>query len=169
MVSQSPSLFKVGDKMQLCLTVFPMEYPGAGCTKDKYEHWFVTNGDGSWVLEFAEYGRGPTDIIVGVHCNPRGEYKIKDTFILTQEVMDRMKKVVGTTNYSVALRNCEHVARYVQCGSWVSFQMSSKGMLRKMFEEDVSQGHGGLHQDGEQAAAGAEGRRGGGEGYFRGE
>ena len=124
--------------MQLCLTVFPMEYPGAGCTKDKYEHWFVTNGDGSWVLEFAEYGRGPTDVIVGVHCNPRGEYQIKDTFILTQEVMDRMKKVVGTTNYSVALRNCEHVAQYVQCGSWVSFQMSSKGVLRKMFHKDMA-------------------------------
>ena len=77
-------------------------------------------------------------MIVGVHSNPRGEYDIKDTFILTQEVMERMKKVVGATNYSVALRNCEHVARYIQSGSWVSFQMSGKGVLRKMFYKDMA-------------------------------
>ena len=124
--------------MQLCLKTFPLEYPGAGCSKDKYEHWFITNSDGSWVLEFTEFGRGPTDMIVGVHSNPRGEYHIKDTFILTQEVMERMKKVVGATNYSVALRNCEHVARYIQSGSWVSFQMSGKGVLRKMFYKDMA-------------------------------
>ena len=124
--------------MQLCLKTFPLEYPGAGCTKDKYEHWFITNSDGSWVIEFTEFGRGPTDMIVGVHSNPRGEYHIKDTFILTQEVMDRMKKVVGATNYSAALRNCEHVARYIQSGSWVSFQMSGKGVLRKMFYKDMA-------------------------------
>ena len=122
--------------MQLCLKLFPMEYPGAA--NDKYEHWFITNSDGSWVLEFGEFSRGPTDMIVGVHSNPRGEYAIKDTFILTQEVMERMKKVVGATNYSVALRNCEHVARYIQSGSWVSFQMSGKGVLRKMFYKDMA-------------------------------
>jgi len=122
--------------MQLCLKLYPMEYPGAA--NDKYEHWFITNGDGSWVLEFGEFSRGPTDMIVGVHSNPRGEYDIKDTFILTQEVMERMKKVVGATNYSVALRNCEHVARYIQSGSWVSFQMSGKGVLRKMFYKDMA-------------------------------
>ena len=124
--------------MQLCLKTFPMEYPGAGCSKDKYEHWFITNSDGSWVIEFTEFGRGPTDMIVGVHSNPRGEYHIKDTFILTQEVLERMKKVVGATNYSAALRNCEHVARYIQTGSWVSFQMSGKGVLRKMFFKDMA-------------------------------
>ena len=122
--------------MQLCLKLYPMEYPGAG--NDNYEHWFITNSDGSWVLEFGEFSRGPTDMIVGVHSNPRGEYDIKDTFILTQEVMERMKKVVGATNYSVALRNCEHVARYIQSGSWVSFQMSGKGVLRKMFYKDMA-------------------------------
>merc|ERR1711981_1201824 len=43
------NFFKVGDNMQLCLKLYPMEYPGAA--NDKYEHWFITNGDGSWVLE----------------------------------------------------------------------------------------------------------------------
>ena len=52
--------------------------------------------------------------------------------------MERMKRVVGATNYSVALRNCEHVARYIQTGSWFSFQISEKGSLRKIFFKDMA-------------------------------
>lgn len=122
--------FEVGDLLQLCSKLYPMEYPGAG--SDKYQHWFITNSEGSWVVEFGEFGRGPTDLIVGVHSNPRGEYTIEDTFVLTSVVLERMKKVVGATNYSVALRNCEHISRYVQSGCWVSFQMSGKHTVPPM-------------------------------------
>eukprot|EP00090_Calanus_glacialis_P020934 TRINITY_DN32314_c0_g1_i1.p1 TRINITY_DN32314_c0_g1~~TRINITY_DN32314_c0_g1_i1.p1 ORF type:complete len:442 (+),score=124.57 TRINITY_DN32314_c0_g1_i1:107-1432(+) len=128
--------FKIGDDLQLCFKFFPMEYPGAG--DDQYKHVFVTNSDGTWVVEFAEFGRGENDNIVSVHSNPRREYSVEDTFTLTTVVMERMKKVVGATSYSVALRNCEHVARYIQSGSWFSFQMSEKGILRKMFFKDMA-------------------------------
>ena len=57
---------------------------------------------------------------------------------MTNDVLQRMKSVVGATNYSVALRNCEHVSRYIQSGSWVSLQMGQKGFLRKMFFKDMS-------------------------------
>ena len=46
--------FEVGDMLQLCSKLYPMEYPGAG--DDKYQHWFITNSEGSWVLEFGEFG-----------------------------------------------------------------------------------------------------------------
>ena len=128
--------FEVGDMLQLCSKLYPMEYPGAG--DDKYQHWFITNSEGSWVLEFGEFGRGPTDLIAGVHSNPRGEYTIEDTFALTTVVLERMKRVVGATNYSVALRNCEHMSRYIQSGCWVSFQMTGKGFFRKMYYKDMA-------------------------------
>merc|ERR1711892_329552 len=128
--------FEVGNTLQLCSKLYPMNYPGAG--SDQYQHWFLTDAVGSWVVEFGEFGRGETDLIVSVHCNPRGEYTVEDTFTMTSEVMERMKRVVGATNYSVALRNCEHVSRYIQSGSWVSFQMSGKGILRKMYLKDMA-------------------------------
>ena len=128
--------FEVGSELQLCFKLFPMEYPGAN--GDKFVHWFITNSDGTWVVEFGEFGRGDNDVIVSVHSSPRTEYTIDDTFTMTSEVLQRMKRVVGATNYSVALRNCEHVSRYIQSGSWVSFQMGQKGFLRKMFFKDMS-------------------------------
>jgi GTP-binding protein EngB required for normal cell division len=128
--------FKVGSTLQLCCKIYPMEYPGAG--GDKYQHWFVTTSDDSWVVQFGEFCQGETDLIVAVHSNPKGEYTIEDTFTLTSAVLARIKRVVGATNYSVALRNCEHVARYIQTGSWVSFQMSGKGILRKMYLKEMA-------------------------------
>ena len=35
---------------------------------------------------------------------------------MTDEVIDRMKNLCGATNYSLALRNCEHAARWVYLG-----------------------------------------------------
>ena len=65
-----------------------MEYRGAG--DDQYKHVFVTNCEGTWVVEF---GLGENNLIVSVHCNPRREYSVEDPFILTTRVMKRMKKV----------------------------------------------------------------------------
>ena len=116
------TFFRIGDDLHLCFQLYPMEYPGAG--DDQYKHVFVTNCEGTWVVEFGEFGWGENDLIVSVHYNPRREYSVEDPFILTTAVMERMKKVVGTMSYSAALRNREHVSRYIQSGSWFSFQMS---------------------------------------------
>ena len=76
----------------------------------EYQHWFVT--DGKWVIEFG--GGDITNNTVMVHCNPKSDYLISERFNLTNEVMLRMRRVCGVTNYSLALRNCEHVARQVE-------------------------------------------------------
>ena len=57
---------------------------------------------------------------------------------MTDQVKERMRDVVGATNYSLALRNCEHVARYVYCGSWLCSQMVGDGVLRGYFFDYMS-------------------------------
>jgi len=93
----------------------------------KYNHWFVT--DGNMVIEL---GRGDSMAAkVIVHSDPKKGCVIDEEFRSTDAVRFRMKKVCGMTNYSFVLRNCEHVARYIQCGVWVSFQMATQGTLMK--------------------------------------
>ena len=55
-----------------------------------------------------------------------------ERFPLTAEVWHRMQGVCGATNYSLALRNCEHLANYIYSGVWVSFQMTGNGVFSKM-------------------------------------
>ena len=100
----------------------------------KYQHWFIT--DGNMVIEFG--GGDVLNNTVTVHNIPKRDYTIEDEFRLTSQVKERMKKVCGMTNYSLALRNCEHVARYIQSGAWVSFQMTERGALRDIFNEVVT-------------------------------
>ena len=60
-------------------------------------------------------------------------------FANTALVKQRMKNVCGTTNYSLALRNCEHVSRYIQAGVWVSFQTIPKSIIMKKFVRDLAE------------------------------
>ena len=74
-----------------------------------YQHWYVT--DEKNVIELLG---GLTDItIVGItiHSDKKIGGVTEAKFAMTNEVMDRMKKLCGATNYSLVLRNCEHAAR----------------------------------------------------------
>ena len=95
---------KFGRDLQLCH--FERDYNGWGLLQ--YQHWFVT--DGTWTIEFG--GGEIENANVQIHSNrlPTG-YFIEKRFEMTLEVKERMRKVCGATNYSLALRNCEHVAR----------------------------------------------------------
>merc|ERR1711988_824803 len=85
----------------------------------KYQHWWIT--DGTWIIEFG-FGEIFNNKVV-VHRNPKTDYVIADQF----------------TNYSLALRNCEHVARYIQSGSWSSLQMAKDvGFLYNIFKNEMS-------------------------------
>ena len=72
-----------------------------------YQHWYVT--DGTWVMEFG--GGELSNASIVVHCIPKTKGIIEETFVKSLDVVERMKKLCGATNYSLALRNCEHAAR----------------------------------------------------------
>jgi len=101
----------------------------------KYQHWWIT--DGTWIIDFG-FGEIFNNKVV-VHRNPKINYVIADEFKMTQEVKNRMLQVCGATNYSLALRNCEHVARYIQSGCWSCYQMAKDtGFLYKIFKNEMS-------------------------------
>ena len=101
-----------------------------------YQHWWVADKNTNWVIEFG--GGEVWDCTVLVHSKARHNYIIDCEFTNTPEVRERMQKVCGTTNYSLALRNCEHVARYIRYGSWLCFQMVGDGVLKETFFSHMS-------------------------------
>ena len=125
--SQVPLIDNFGSTLKLC-------YKNEALYGFEYQHWFVT--DGIWTIEFG--GGDVTNCNVIVHSNPKGKFTIDEEFKMTMDVKQRMSKVCGATNYSLALRNCEHVARYIQCGVWVCFQMAGSGVLNKLFKSRMS-------------------------------
>lgn len=92
----------------------------------KYRHYFVT--DSTWTIEFlCEEG-------VEIHQRPLPvPYHIEESFNMTHDVRKRMEAVCGATAYSLTLRNCEHVARYIHSGAWLSYQMLPQGSLGSTF------------------------------------
>ena len=100
----------------------------------KYQHWWIT--DGTRTLEFG--GGQVLDNTVNIICKHETPCTIFRRFTMTDQVKERMRDVVGATNYSLALRNCEHVARYVYCGSWLCSQMVGDGVLRGYFFDYMS-------------------------------
>ena len=113
--------FPIGSEIQLCWEVVTV---GAGFLK--YEHFFISNK--KWILEF---GSGdPMNNTVTVHGNPRENYGTKENKVLVDKgVRDRMAHVIGMTNYSLLLRNCEHVVNYVAYGRWTSMQTVGQGRI----------------------------------------
>ena len=63
---------------------------------------------------------------VDVHRNPRRDFCKKfckkKVATITADTVERMKRVVGATAYSLLLRNCEHIANYIFEGRWLSMQ-----------------------------------------------
>lgn len=52
-------------------------------------------------------------------------------------MIERMKRVVGATAYSLLLRNCEHIANYIFEGRWLSMQSLAEGSIGKRLLEFV--------------------------------
>ena len=124
-----PLLDNFGPRLLLC-------YQDRNLMGIDYQHWFVKDKMSPWIIEFAG---GIENNHVNVHTNPPGEFSLELEFANTQEVKQRMKNVCAAKNYSLALRNCEHVARYVQAGVWVSFQTIPKGHIMKKFFNDLAE------------------------------
>ena len=126
--SQSSLVDKFSDPLKLC-------YKTNAIYGIEYQHWFVT--DGTWTIEFG--GGEINNAIVTIHDNPKTDYIIEQEFPLQAVVLERIAEVLGASNYSLALRNCEHVARYIHSGTWVCFQMVGSGVLIDLFRSQLTQ------------------------------
>ena len=122
-LAQIPLLANFGKTLSLCY----QDHFMYGIT---YQHWFVT--DGTWTIEFIRDKKKKARGQLLVHNYPKDPYIEAEEFHNTSDIKTRMSNVCGTTNYSLALRNCEHIARYIFCGVWASFQMTGEGVLRNI-------------------------------------
>ena len=97
----------------------------------KYQHWFITD-----LVRYIEFGDGNTlhPFKLDIHSRKKAlKYCVFKTFDLTEDVRERIHNVLGATNYSIMLRNSEHLARYIHCGRWISPQTTTKTNLKKKF------------------------------------
>jgi GTP-binding protein EngB required for normal cell division len=122
------NLIKNFNKGPKCLS---LAYINRSVMGHEYQHWFVT--DGTYYIEFG--GGDLATCKVLVHDNEKTGYITHKQFSLDDDVMARMVNVCGGCNYSVCLRNCEHLANFIFCGSWLSMQMNKGGGLRKRFQK----------------------------------
>jgi hypothetical protein len=116
-------LENIKDGTDIYLTYTMSEWGGIN-----YQHWFVTDR-----THFIEFGSASVDIYIArvtINTNTRYGYSMdsKNGALVRkmgQDVRDRVRHVLGMSNYSLCLRNCEHVANYIFRGRWVSSQMDS--------------------------------------------
>merc|ERR1719350_1249005 len=78
----------------------------------------------------------------------KSKYVEAESFRMNNEVKRRLMLLAGPGefNFSHALRNSEHVARYIQSGAWISYQMTGgqpgqQKTLRTLFEPYMSDEH----------------------------
>lgn len=98
-----------------------------------YDHFFVTSQ--RVTIELLDEG-----VVIHRRQLPY-PLVVEASFDMTDDVAQRMQDVCGATAYSAALRNSEHLARFIHTGAWVSFQMLEGGdlgtsLLQWMSHED---------------------------------
>lgn len=128
--TQLPLIERFGSPLKLCnlrCRMIGMEF----------FHFFIT--DGKWTMEFGGCRLSQNTVLI--HPNPyqSEKYMVQKQFQMTQEVKERMMTVCGASAYSLCLRNCEHLARYIQSGSWYSLQMAGESAMRKVFIKHMMQ------------------------------
>lgn len=105
-----------------------------GCS---YQHFFITDTKGAHFLEFICLERNPREFYsafrVQSNTLPHGTFEVLKKKNVTLEIKERMVQMLGMSNYSLCLRNSEHVANYIFSGIWASFQMEGDGCLLNYF------------------------------------
>jgi hypothetical protein len=103
----------------------------------EYQHYFVT--DKKHFIEFGSASLDPYKARVNINTQPRDYTTVeKVTSEMNQEIRDRINHVLGMRNYSLCLRNCEHVANYIIRRKWVSSQMDEEsGVIFSWFKNSL--------------------------------
>lgn len=111
-----------------------------------YQHFFIADANGAHFLELSsKRSRTPNSddfyYTNRVQCNtmPYDKYDVCKTAVVTPAVKERMTQMLGMCNYSLCLRNSEHVANYIFNGFWASFQMEEGGDLLYYFQNKMTE------------------------------
>lgn len=113
-----------------------------------YQHFFICDAKKTWCVELS--GKRPTPSNANdfyctnrVQCNtlPYEKDVLCKGAVMTPAIKERMAQVMGMCNYSLCLRNSEHIANYIFSGFWASFQMEKDGKLFSYFNKKMT-----LHQ-----------------------
>ena len=90
--------------------------------------WMIANEDENWAVSFREEEEREGEFIVKIHKidTNKTKFDVKETFESDEEIRRRIENVLGATNYSVLLRNSEHIAWYIFTNIWASFQVGQE-------------------------------------------
>lgn len=107
-----------------------------------YEHFFITDMKEKFFLEFSSEVKDSEKLYdthrVQLNILPHGKFDVCNDTEMTPEIRERMIQMLGMSNYSLCLRNSEHVANYIFTGHWVSFQMEAGGGLFSHFQSNMT-------------------------------
>lgn len=110
-----------------------------------YKQFFITDMNGEHFLELSNlepmsYDRLYETFRVQFNTLPHGNFTVcgeaKD---ITPAIKERMTQMLGMCNYSLCLRNSEHVANYIFIGHWASLQMEGRGDLLDYFHNKMTE------------------------------
>ena len=95
--------------------------------------WMIANEDENWAVSFREEEEREGEFIVKIHKidTNKTKFDVKETFESDEEIRRRIENVLGATNYSVLLRNSEHIAWYIFTNIWASFQVGQEISILK--------------------------------------
>jgi hypothetical protein len=117
--------FNQGDTISLC-------FSESQWGSFSFQHWFVVREP--YFIEFGSVNLDIYNARVTINTNPR-KYNVYLTVPLSAEIVARISHVLGMCNYSLCLRNCEHVANYIIRSRWISSQMDSeRGFIFQEFK-----------------------------------
>lgn len=102
----------------------------------QFEHWFISCG--AYNVEFGpvvnEKDTYLCKVNISTNSNKQGK---KESKTLNDEIRQRIGHVLGLKNFSLCLRNSEHVANYIFYNRWFSSQMNEDGILMKQFRSQL--------------------------------
>mmetsp|Transcript_9602 Transcript_9602/g.17229 ORF Transcript_9602/g.17229 Transcript_9602/m.17229 type:complete len:479 (-) Transcript_9602:60-1496(-) len=109
-----------GTELQLCYMDMADFFKGV-----EYRHYFILSKEkeaeekesGAWIIELS-----PLQRRLLIHPNPYAPFQVEASFRKDETVTYRMQQVCGARGFSVALRNSEHLARFLCTKAWFSKQ-----------------------------------------------
>lgn len=102
-----------------------------------YNDWFITTNEYSIKFEYDYNSKifyfNNRHVLKITSIKRSLNYKVISEFEMNQEVRARIIQILGMKNYSLLLRNSEHVANYIYSGSWLSKQTKENGYIYNKF------------------------------------